>query len=96
MPDLHHIQTANRPRQLLVTAPTLQPRHHPTRAPWGTIHARVEGAGRTLCGLPTTAWYVFWDLEFIGARPDACTGCADASNQLRTANRARGRQAPVS
>lgn len=75
--------TRRRAPALLVTARTLQPRHHPQREPWGTIHARLDGTARTLCGISTLDWHVFWNLEFTISRPDACKACCEAAAPSR-------------
>ena len=64
--------------QWVVTAPHMQPRNSPDRAPWGVHHVRRDGASRTACGLPTATWHVFWDRRFEARAADACPDCGYA------------------
>jgi len=64
--------------RLLVTAPHRQPAHIAPHRPWGTVHARRDGLTQTLCGLPTTTWFVFWTESFNPSRPTSCEDCARA------------------
>lgn len=62
----------------LATAAHYQPRHIGTRAPWGKVHVRLDGASRTACGEPCVGWHVFWDIPLNARTPNACRRCAEA------------------
>jgi hypothetical protein len=61
----------------LVTAPHRTPASHGPRAPWGTWHARADGAHATACGKLTATWFVFWDRTVDAYEPDACVVCIE-------------------
>ena len=63
----------------VVTAPHLQPRTAPERAPWGTHHVRPPGVEPgDVRILPTATWFVFWGRRFQPGAPDACPDCGFA------------------
>ena len=55
--------------------------------PYGLEHAWQPGSHRTLCGLWTSGWTVFWERKFSAAPANACPDCVEAS--LPEASRSR-------
>jgi hypothetical protein len=47
--------------------------------PYGLQHAWHPGAQRTLCGLWTSGWTVFWERHFSASPPTVCQECVEAS-----------------
>jgi hypothetical protein len=59
------------------------------RSPWGVRHAKREGAGHTLCGMPALNWKLFWHLPFQPTDRDACPSCRDSIAYVKAGEKPR-------
>jgi hypothetical protein len=73
----------------VTSAPTLVISTHKVRdrtglppyrwVPYGAEHAWQPGTQRTLCGLWTSGWTVFWERTFAAGPAGVCQECVEAS-----------------